>query len=254
MILRNLSLFSLCLLMACTKSEKETTTEFELQFTQSWNGTPISSESLNSFQFQNEAGEKLSIERLRYLLSNIHLQLSNGTEIPLKAFHLVNLQKEESLKTNLTTFVTSKDIEAVSLLFGFDNEANQDGIYPDLNAVSWNVPKMLGGGYHFMQLDGKFENNAGELAPYNFHAIRAVDKSDPENLKFEDSFFEMEQSIESTTSRIRITIDMDISEWFVNPHLWYLESDATSLMPNFEAQKRIAANGKSVFSIQIESY
>ena len=105
MILRNLSLFSLCLLMACTKSEKETTTEFELQFTQSWNGTPISSESLNSFQFQNEAGEKLSIERLRYLLSNIHLQLSNGTEIPLKAFHLVNLQKEESLKKNLTTFV-----------------------------------------------------------------------------------------------------------------------------------------------------
>ena len=136
----------------------------------------------------------------------------------------------------------------------FENETNQDGIYPDLNAVSWNVPRMLGGGYHFMQLDGKFENKMGALAPYNFHAIRAVDKTDPENLIFEDSFFEIEQPIEATASRIRMSIDMDVSQWFVNPHLWFLESDATSLMPNFEARKRIAANGKSVFSIQIESY
>lgn len=254
MILRNCSLFLLCLLMACTKSEEETITEFELQFTQSWSGTPISSDALNNVQFQNEAGEKLTIERLRYLLSNIHLQLSNGIKIPLKAFHLVNIQKEESLKKTLTTFVAPKDIEAVSMLFGFENETNQDGIYPDLNAVSWNVPRMLGGGYHFMQLDGKFENKMGALTPYNFHAIRAVDKTDPENLIFEDSFFEIEQPIEATASRIRMSIDMDVSQWFVNPHLWFLESDATSLMPNFEAQKRIAANGKSVFSIQIESY
>ena len=42
---------------------------------------------------------------------------------------------------------------------------------------------------------------------------------------------------------------MNIAEWFKNPNTWDLNQLNTVLMPNFEAQKLISANGKSVFSL-----
>ena len=44
----------------------------------------------------------------------------------------------------------------LSFVFGFTDTENVDGGYPDLNTASFNVPAMLGGGYHFMQFDGKY--------------------------------------------------------------------------------------------------
>ena len=50
----------------------------------------------------------------------------------------------------------------IEFVFGFKNEQNIPSAYPDLNAASWNVPMQLGGGYHYMQFDGKFINNIDE--------------------------------------------------------------------------------------------
>ena len=65
------------------------------------------------------------------------------------------------------------------LFLDLQTPQNTDGAYPDLNSASWNVPPMLGGGYHYMQLDGKFINNIENEAGYNFHAIRAADNPGP---------------------------------------------------------------------------
>ena len=46
-----------------------------------------------------------------------------------------------------------------------------------------------------------------------------------------------------------IEIKMNIAEWFKNPNIWNLNELNTVLMPNFEAQKLMSDNGKSVFSI-----
>ena len=42
---------------------------------------------------------------------------------------------------------------------------------------------------------------------------------------------------------------MNIAEWFKNPTTWNLNELNTVLMPNFEAQKIMSANGKNVFSL-----
>jgi len=46
-----------------------------------------------------------------------------------------------------------------------------------------------------------------------------------------------------------IEIKMNIAEWFKNPNTWDLNTLNSELMANFEAQKLMNANGKTVFSL-----
>ena len=108
---------------------------------------------------------------------------------------------------------------------------------------------MLGGGYHFMQFDGKYKDTNNQDAGFNYHAIRAVDRSDPDNLVFEDTSFEVDLGTVDFTNNATIEVKINIAEWFKNPNTWDLNELNTVLMPNFEAQKLMSANGKSVFSL-----
>ena len=100
-----------------------------------------------------------------------------------------------------------------------------------------------------MQFDGKYKDTNNLDANFNYHAIRAVNRSDPNNLIFEDTSFLVDFGSVTITNNATIEIKMNIAEWFKNPNTWDLNQLNTVLMPNFEAQKLISANGKSVFSL-----
>lgn len=246
----------LCFLIwvtACRPDPPPESFRLDITFDSHWNNSPVNQTTLNVFSFENAAGELLAIERLRYLISDIALELKDGSKIILKAYHLIDISRAESLRLSLETYVSLSDIKGISFDFGFNRSANQDGVYPDLNAAVWNVPQALGGGYHFMQLDGKFKTQpTAEATGYNFHAIQAVNHTTGAALVFEDTFFGVSQDFEPQSADQSLTISMDVAEWFVNPHLWLLEKEHHMLMPNFEAQKRMAENGKSVFSIVVQ--
>ena len=118
-----------------------------------------------------------------------------------------------------------------------------------LNSASFNVPAMLGGGYHYMQFDGKYKDTNNADANFNFHAIRAVDRSDPNNLIFKDTSFDVDLGAVQIGNNTVIEIKVNLAEWFKNPYTWNLNELNTVLMPNFDAQILMSANGKSVFSL-----
>ncbi|QOD59850.1 hypothetical protein H9I45_10870 [Polaribacter haliotis] len=211
-----------------------------LKFTHNWDGVPITNQDFNELKFTNENGEKLSIERLRYLISNINL-------IGSKNNLLVDVGE------NSGTEISISDIENgtydLSFRFGFSDEDNKDGTYQFLNSVSFDVPAMLGGGYHFMQFDGKYIDNNNQETGFNYHTIRAVDRTNPADLKFEDTSFEVNLGKVEIKNNTEIEIKVNIAEWFKNPNIWNLNELNTNLMGNFEAQKMMRANGKSVFSL-----
>lgn len=223
----------------CVQPEQFTVT---LNFTHHWNGLKITPQDFNELKFTNENGERLSIERLRYLVSNISL-------INSKNYHLIDVG--ENYGTSITFPELTDKSYALSFRFGFSDEDNTDGTYQDLNSVSFNVPEMLGGGYHFMQFDGKYVDNNNEASGFNYHTIKAVDRTDPDNLKFEDTSFEVNLGTIVVADNTEIEIKMNLAEWFKNPNTWNLNELNTVLMPNFEAQKMMRANGGSVFSLGV---
>ncbi|WP_055442174.1 MbnP family protein [Lacinutrix himadriensis] len=219
------------------------------KFTHSWNDTPVTNSDFNSIQFTNANGEEMSIEKLRYLVSNIRFEKANGEIQNTSGYFLIDVTNDVNLFFQPYTPIPKGEYTNVIFTFGFNNEDNYSETYTDLNSESWNVPDMLGGGYHYMQLEGKFIDNTATETGYAYHAIRAVDNSDPDNLLFQDTFIDVELGPVSITKDLTFNINMNIAEWFKNPNLWDLNTLHNMMMPNFNAQVMMFQNGQNVFSL-----
>ena len=236
------ALLFLVILLFCSCDKEEENISLTLKFTHNWNGVPVTNQDFNTFKFTTANGENISIERLRYLISNISLAEESANN-----HFLIDVGK------NAENLIPIKDVlsnnNKLTFTFGLTDSENIDGSYQDLNSVNFNVPGMLGGGYHYMQFDGKYKDTNNQDANFNYHVIRAVDTSDPTNLKFEDTSFTVDLGIIEIKNNTTIEISMNIGEWFTNPNTWDLNVLNTVLMPNFEAQKQMNANGKTVFRV-----
>ncbi|PWK20337.1 MbnP family protein [Xanthomarina spongicola] len=219
-------------------------------FTHNWDGTAVSSADFNNIQFTNANGEEMSIEKLRYLISNVTFYKSNGETIVIDGYNLIDVTNDSELTYTPNIDIPTGSYENVSFTFGFNNEDNYNNNYPDLNSALWNVPDMMGGGYHYMQLEGKYINTIDVETGYAYHAIRAVNMSNAPDLLFQDTFFTVNLGPVNITNNISFNIEMNIAEWFKNPNQWDLNVLYNMLMPNFDAQVMIYENGQNVFSLK----
>ena len=250
--MRNLALFLILSLSLFTCGEDnddnlraEVSPTFK--FTHNWDGTAISNINFNAIQYTNANGELLSIERLRYLVSDITFTSTNNEIIELDVYNLVDLTNNNGLSFSPDSTIPTGNYN-VSFTFGLDNEDNSKN-YLDLNSESFNVPDMLGGGYHYMQFDGKFINSSAAEQGFNYHAIRAVDNPGANPTFPQDTFFTVNLGVIEITNNTEIEIKMDIAEWFKDPNQWDLNTLNQMLMPNSSAQIMMFQNGQNVFSL-----
>lgn len=238
------------LLFSCSddNDDNKVQSSLTLNFTHNWDGTAITSADFNTIQYQNANGEQMSIERLRYLISNVTLSQAGSADIVFDGYNLVNVGENSGLSYTPSTTIAPGTYN-VSFTFGFNNTDNQSGIYTDLNAATWNVPDMIGGGYHYMQLDGKFMNSSNVETGYNFHAIRAVDNSSGTPVFPQDTFFTVNLGSVVINNNTTIEVKANIAEWFKAPNTWDLNTLHTMLMPNHNAQIMMYQNGQDVFTM-----
>ena len=240
------------ILLGCSSDTNDTKSpaNVTLNFSHYWDDTPVTNADFNDLKFTNAKADVLSIERLRYLISDIEFTKTNGQSIVLEDYHLIDLSNQSSLSHTPAGKIETGTYRNVSFTFGLRNEKNTSSIYPDLNAASWNVPNMLGGGYHFMQFDGKFINNIGQAQGFNYHAIRAVDNPGDAPTFPKNTFFKVNLGEITVGGNLELSIAMNIAEWFKNPHTWDLNVYNQMLMPNSTAQIMIHENGKNVFTLE----
>jgi len=246
------SLFCLLvILISCNSSDDsgsvaEVSTTFK--FTHNWDGALIRHYNFGPIQYVNAHGETIGLERLRYVISDIIFTKENGEEIELDVYNLVDLTNEVNTEYTPNTRIPIGNYTNVSFTFGLDNEDNAEN-YTDLNSASFNVPEMIGGGYHYMQFDGKFINSNMEEQGFNYHAIRAVDNSGANPTFPQDTFFTVNLGAIDITNDVEIEVKMNIAEWFKSPNLWDLNMYNQMLMPNSTAQIMMYQNGQNAFSL-----
>ncbi|GGH36519.1 hypothetical protein IA57_06435 [Mangrovimonas yunxiaonensis] len=214
-------------------------------FSQHWDDTTITNADIENTSYTNANGEVLTITRLRYLLSGFQLLDNNGNPISFQGYNLVELSNAETMTFTPSGSVTPGEY-TLRFVFGFDEANNIDGAYTDLNTASWNWPEMLGGGYHFLQLDGQYNVNTTAPLPFNYHNGTAmVSEGEFEQNHTVFNFTESITIAEGTT----IEIKFNVAELFKNPNLWDLNVYNTSLMPNYDAQKLMQQNIASAFTL-----
>lgn len=230
------------------KTEAETT----FNFTHNWDETEVTSSDFDSIQYKNQNGDSLSINKLRYLISDITFSREGEDDIVLNIYNLIDVTNNNNLTFTPNTKIPIGTYTNVSFTFGFDAEDNVDNAYPDLNSESWEVPniQMFGdiGGYHYMQLEGKYSNSATPATSYAYHTIRAADGSTmPPTIQ--ETAINIDLGSVTIIDDINFEIKMNIAEWFKNTHQWDLNTWNSMLMGNFQAQLKMNENGQNVFSL-----
>jgi len=234
---------------SCNNDKDVSQVQITFKFSHNWDGTAVSNANFNSIIYTNANGEDLSITKLRYLISKITFEKSSGETFILDGYNLVDVTNNTNQSFTPITTIPDGDYSKVSFTFGFDNDDNYNENYIDLNSASWNVPELLGGGYHYMQLEGKFIDNTTTETGYAYHTIRAVDNSGATQV-FQDTFFEIDVGAVNITNNATFNIEMNIAEWFKNPNTWDLNVLNQMLMPNSSAQIMMYENGQNVFNLE----
>lgn len=204
--------------------------------------------SLDTLLYENAAGNRYEISDIQYFISEFtiydekgkHNYFSGGT-------HYVDARMPNTLKWIIPHDITIGKYKQIAFVFGLKGNENFTGRFPNPpeNNMSW--PQTIGGGYHYMKINGRWIDGFSTKQPFNLH----LGKIEEQN-KFVDNVFivvvPVELSVyENQTTNIKIK--MDVNEWFENPHIYDFNTFGGAIMQNTEAQKILNANGKSVFSI-----
>ena len=157
-------IFSFLFFNSC---ETEDLMELDIEFRQFIDQNQL---ELDNIIYQNEAGNVYSVERLLYVLSNLTLYFENGDSMLLDNYHFINIDDENSLK--LKNINIPSPCISISFTYGFSQINNETNLYLNdsdnfHNLMLW--PNTLGGGYHYMKLEGRYVDNYGEQKFYNTH-------------------------------------------------------------------------------------
>ncbi len=222
--------------------------EVTLKFTQNFNGQPITVSDFNNVNYTIAHGEKLSITKLQYLISELRFYKPDGDSVVVDMYRFIDLENPGTLSYGLNEMLDGGEYSAIGFNFGFNKSDNVTGAYPDLNLLSWSWPHQIGGGYHQMKMEGRFIDADNDTVSYQFHNGSATKATTG---VFEPNYFRVKlpESSFTLSNCAIIEIKMDIAEWYKNPHLWDLNAMHSMLMPDYTAQTMMSANGKSVFSL-----
>jgi len=212
----------------------EVITELNINFNHYVDGTEL---VVNDMIYTNPSNDNYSIQTLRYLISDITLHTDNGTETLLDEVHFIDISIDSSLILHIPE-INKNTYTSISFTMGLDSVKNNTNLFLNESFFpSFTWPEFLGGGYHYMQLEGDFNT---VFNGYTTHtgSTNGIDFSF-------DKVFPITNEINNITD---ININMEITNWYKNPEIFNLTSDG--IMGNINSQITLQANGiEDVFSV-----
>lgn len=213
-----------------------------------------SSAVFNKLIYVNNAGNKYMLKDLQYFISDIVLYTKDGEAIVLQSsnnIHYVDVAVPSSLIWHLSLKEGAAKYKSISFRFGISKEKNKSFLFknPPANLMAW--PEMLGGGYHYMKLNLKYIDTAGQLSNFNCHLGLGITEN--KNNFIDNSFvvnlalpadFMLHQNIENT-----IAIQMNIDQWFNAIHKMDMNL-YDGIMDNEQAIKQFCENGLKAFVLK----
>ena len=242
------------LAVACTKPKEKA--EISLNLGYEVNGKPLVTDTLS---YKNEAGNQFLITEIQWFLSNIELKNEAGDWITLHQPGLadtLDISRIYYIDTDIPESQTlhSSPVEighytAIRFTFGLDEIDNQTGLFTDPPESEMFWPDKLGGGYHYMKLNGKYLDAEGRLAPLAIHLGIGQNEDCTE---FYQNYFIVELPIDFTVkanTENQLDLTMVVDNWFRNPHTIDFNELGSHIMQNQTAQRLLNGNGKDVFRI-----
>ena len=205
---------------------------------------------LDTLAYSNAAHNRYMVNDVQFFISKISLINDKNEEFQITKTERVHYYDVKIPSTHtFSVSLPAGNYKYLKFEFGLDGEDNKTGLYPNPpeNNMSW--PSVLGGGYHYMKINGKWLDNLNIVQPFNLHLGKI---SDDDN-SFIDNTFEVKLPLDKLSvlknDHASVTIGFDINRWFCNPNIYDFNQFGGAIMQNREAQLLLRENGCDVFYI-----
>lgn len=244
--------FALILLFsACTK--KEFYGDASIHFAIQVDGDDV---RYHLSDYQNVAGNRYKIDEVKFFISDVAFITHSGEKVKVATddgIHYFDSNIPSTFDWNVKNLIEGQ-YDSITFVFGLLPEQNVTGYFvnPPENNMAW--PDVLGGGYHYMQINGTWLAANDTVKMFNLHTGIGQIYDQGEITSFVPNFFTVSLPLNSFAidreALSGLQLVMNVNEWFSNPNVFDLDEFGGSIMQNQAAQQLLRENGKSVFSIR----
>lgn len=237
-------------------AETKSTGHISFSFTHLLYGLALERDTM---MYTNAAGNEYEINQLMYFISDVTLHKSDVTAKLISDWtdiHYVDMDIPETLTWAVFDDIPVGTYDSISFTFGISKEKNQSFRFVNPPEVNMMWPDVLGGGYHYMMINGSWKDNSNVIKSFAFHlGIGQLYKSNVIevdsiyafvqnyfNVKLPNSSFTVE---ENKTRHIEIIMNVD--SWFATPHIYDHNYWGGAIMQNQQAMQIVKENGNDVF-------
>ena len=244
-------LASLMVLVVSCAKERVKSVAPQFVFKHSVNGYDLQKGVMN---YTNQAGNLYEVDELQYFISEVSLHTADGQILTISAdsaIHYIDINTPSTLEWNPKDRWPVTDYSSITFVFGINETKNKTGYFvnPPQRDMFW--PDILGGGYHYMKMNGKWQAEGDTIKAFNMHL--GIGTSDY-GTSFVQNYFTvtLPLNIHAGTLSNVFTITMDIEKWFAAPNVWNWNVTGGSIMENQVAMHQACENGANVFHIAHE--
>jgi hypothetical protein len=233
--------------------------KIKFNFTHLVDGLSLEKDTL---MYTNAAGNNYEVNQLMYFISDVTLHKTDGTTKMInewKDIHYVDIEIPSTLNWTVYDDIPAGTYTSISFTFGISQAKNITMMYVNPPEVNMMWPGVLGGGYHYMMLNGKWLDTANVIQSFAFHlGIGQLYKSNVINTDsiyaFVQNYFNVDLpnssfTIEKDKTR-EIEIVMNIESWFETPHVYDHNYWGGGIMQNQPAMQMAKENGIDVFTVR----
>ncbi len=228
-------------------------------FTHLVDGLPLGKDVMT---YVNVAGNPYEVNQVMYFISDVTLHKSDGTTKLISDWtdnHYVDIDIPSTLTWDVYDDIPVGAYDSISFVFGFTAEKNKSFMFVNPPEVNMMWPDILGGGYHYMMINGSWKDDSQIIKSFAFHMgigqlykSNAYDKVDSIyafvqnyfNVKLPNSAFTIEEN-----KMRHIEIIMNIDSWFKTPHIYDHNYWGGAIMQIQPAMQMAKENGFDVFRI-----
>ncbi len=202
-------------------------------------------------KYTNMAGNLYEVDELQCFISEVRLTAANGEVFPIvsdSGIHYIDIDIPYTLEWNPADRLPVSSYTSISFIFGIDEAKNKIGLFvnPPERDMFW--PDMMGGGYHYMKMNGKWKATGDTIKPFNLHLGIGMNE---DGTVFYQNYFKvtLPLNIQTTPNNNVFTITMNIEKWFEAPNLWDWNQTGGQIMQNQNAMLKACENGANAFAV-----
>jgi len=247
--------------VSCKKDKDEPEpARLQIRFSHKVDGQPLIKDQMI---YTNAAGNVYEVTEVMYFISGLKLHRSDGAiaePATSDDIFYIDTNIPSTFIWNLPGDIPAGVYDSITFIFGISEEKNQSSLFvnpPELN-MAW--PDVLGGGYHYLMLNGWWLDTANMRRSFNFHlGIGQIYENNSGQVEdiigFVQNYFTVRPHGPGFEVKggelIEAILTMHIENWFQNPHIYDHNYWGGSIMQNQAAMQMGCENGKKdVFTVE----